>query len=113
MIKQLKLEDRVSLEGYRKNPFPYMKKADVFVLSSFEEGFGRVLVEAMSCGTTPVSTDCLYGPSEILEGGEYGYLVPVGDVDQMALGIEQALDVPFSPDLLKKQTDCLDRKSTV
>lgn len=106
LIKQLELEDRVSLEGYRKNPFPYMKKADVFVLSSFEEGFGRVLVEAMSCGTTPVSTDCLYGPSEILEEGKYGYLVPVGDVDQMASGIEQALDVPFSPALLKKRADC-------
>lgn len=106
LIKQLELKNRVSLEGYKKNPFPYMSKADVFVLSSFEEGFGRVLVEAMSCGTTPVSTDCLYGPSEILEEGKYGYLVPVGDVDQMASGIEQALNVPFSPDRLKKRADC-------
>ena len=81
--------------GNIENPFPYMAKANVFVLSSAWEGFGMVLVEALACGATIVSTDCHSGPSEILENGKYGRLVPVGDAQAMADAIELSLDHPF------------------
>jgi len=103
MIKKFNLEDKVSLVGYVKNPFAYFVRADVFVLSSYEEGLSRVLIEAMACGATPVSTDCVAGPSEILENGKYGYLVPVGDAKLMAEGIKLALEKPMAFHLLKER----------
>ena len=81
--------------GKIDNPFPYMAKTDVFVLSSEWEGFGNVLVEALACGATVVSTDCHSGPSEILENNKYGLLVPVGDPEALAEAIERSLVQPF------------------
>jgi len=72
---------RVVLAGADANPFPYMVRADAFVLSSDFEGFGVVLVEALALGAPVVSTDCPFGPREILDGGRYGVLVPPGDPD--------------------------------
>ena len=59
-----------------------------------------MLVQAMACGTPVVSTDCDHGPREILEGGKWGRLVPVGDADAMADAIVDTLRYPFSPELL-------------
>ena len=84
------------------NPLKYYKKADVFVLSSHVEGLPNVLVEAMMCGCTPVSTDCPTGPREVLEGGKYGYLVPMKNSKSLAQGIIQALKTPISEDLLNE-----------
>jgi glycosyltransferase involved in cell wall biosynthesis len=80
--------------GYRPNPLAYMRHAAVFVLSSIAEGFGNVIVEALACGTPVISTDCPHGPREILAGGRYGTLVPVGDVDALACAITASLDRP-------------------
>ena len=91
LVADLGLADRVTLPGYVENPLPYMRRAAVVVLSSVWEGFPAVLVEAMACGTPVVSTDCPSGPSEILDNGEYGQLVPVGDVDALAMSIERTL----------------------
>jgi glycosyltransferase involved in cell wall biosynthesis len=85
----------ISLFGSSDNPFPYMAKADVFVLSSAWEGFPNVLVEALACGATIVSTNCHSGPSEILQDGKYGRLVPVGDAPALAEAIEKSLVNPF------------------
>lgn len=92
MVQNLGLEHVVSLPGFAKNPYAYMSKARVFVLSSLWEGFGNVLVEAMACGTPVVSTDCPNGPAEILENGRWGQLVPTGDADALAAAIMVALD---------------------
>jgi glycosyltransferase involved in cell wall biosynthesis len=88
--------DDIALPGFVENPYPYMKRASVFALSSRWEGFGNVLVEAMACGTPVVSTDC-GGPREILEQGAHGTLVPVGDVAALARAIEAQLDGPRNP----------------
>lgn len=79
LVKSLGLQDQVDLLGFVDNPWRYMRAAAVFVMSSRWEGFGNVLVEAMACGVPVVSTDCPSGPREILEGGRWGALVPVGD----------------------------------
>jgi len=94
LIRSLKIADSVSLPGFVANPYAYMARASLFVLSSDFEGFGNVLVEAMACGTPVVSTDCDCGPREILAGGEYGRLVPVGDEAGLAAAIEASLSVP-------------------
>lgn len=85
------LDGAVDLPGRILNPFPYMVRADAFVLSSRWEGLPSVLIEALFCGVPVVATDCPSGPMEILEGGKHGLLVPVGDVDALAEGIESAL----------------------
>jgi glycosyltransferase involved in cell wall biosynthesis len=98
---ELGLSKVVSLLGYVENPLKYFSHSDVFVLSSHVEGLPNVLVEAMMCGCTPVSTDCPTGPREVLQDGKYGYLVPVGDPVAMAAGIEEALDRPIPKYLLE------------
>ena len=59
-----------------------------------------MIVEAMACGCPVLSTDCPSGPAEILEGGKFGRLAPVGDVDAMARAIEESLEAPADPDRL-------------
>ncbi|MGB7440884.1 MAG: glycosyltransferase [Coleofasciculaceae cyanobacterium] len=92
LISTLGLDEDVSLLGYVDNPFPYMAKASVFALSSAWEGFGNVIVEAMSVGTPVVSTDCKSGPAEILNQGQYGWLTPVKDDQAMAEAILKVLE---------------------
>ena len=88
------IADSVDLPGFRVNPFAYMSRASVFVLSSRYEGFPNVLVQAMACGTPVVSTNCRSGPDEILEDGRWGRLVPVGGWRSMADAILATLDNP-------------------
>lgn len=100
LIIELGLQDMVKLLGYVDNPLRYFKRADVFALSSYVEGLPNVLVEAMMCGLTPVSTDCPTGPREVLQDGKFGYLVPVSNPTALAAGIEMALKHPISKCLL-------------
>jgi len=92
LVAELGLEGSVDLAGRVLNPYPYMRRAGVFVLSSRWEGLPSVLIEALYCGVPIVATDCPSGPVEILEGGEHGRLVPVGDPEALAEGIAAALD---------------------
>lgn len=79
LVGDLGIEDSVCFPGFVDNPYAYMRAADVFVLSSKWEGPGHVLIEALALGTPVVATDCPAGPKEILEDGNVGDLVPVGD----------------------------------
>lgn len=102
LIVDLCLSDVVNLLGFVDNPLKFFARADVFVLSSYVEGLPNVLVEAMACGCTPVSTDCPTGPREVLQDNKYGYLVPVRDPVAMAAGIEKALESPVPKNLLRE-----------
>lgn len=88
------LQDLVSLPGFTANPFALMKRAAVFALSSDWEGLPTVLIEALACGVPVVSTDCESGPDEILDGGRFGQLVPVGDSAALAEAMDQAITTP-------------------
>ena len=84
----------VDFAGFRRNPMSFMRKADLFVLSSDFEGLSNVLIEAMAVGCPVVSTDAPHGPREVLEDGRLGRLVPVGDVGGLARAMEEALHDP-------------------
>ncbi|MGL5760877.1 MAG: glycosyltransferase, partial [Cetobacterium sp.] len=78
-IKELNLEDDVLLLGQKKNPFPYMKAAKMFLHTSMGEGLPTVFIESMLCDTIVVAYDCPTGPREILVDGRAGGLVPLND----------------------------------
>ena len=90
----LRIDEDVDFVGFVTNPFSYMSKASVFVMSSVYEGSPNALVQAMACGTPVVSTDCPSGPREILQDGKLGRLVPVGDWQALGEAILEALDGP-------------------
>jgi len=97
LVRQLELTKDISLPGFVLNPYPFMVRARLFVLSSRWEGLPGVLIEAMFCGTLLISTDCPGGAREILRDGEYGQLVPVGEVAALSRAIEDALVGKISP----------------
>lgn len=96
--------DDVQMPGFVANPFAYLARCGVFVLSSRYEGLPGALIEAMACGAPVVSTDCPSGPHEILDGGRWGALVPVGDAEALARALDTALSVPRSqlPDVRQR-----------
>ncbi|WP_342745165.1 glycosyltransferase [Thioalkalivibrio denitrificans] len=91
LINEIGLKGAVDLPGFVDNPYAWMARADLFVLSSAWEGFGNVLAEALSLGVPAVSTDCPGGPRDILGGGRHGVLVPVGDDHALASAMEEVL----------------------
>lgn len=91
---ELGLDELVDFPGYVNNPYAFMKRAHLFVLSSRSEGLGNVIIEALASGLPVVSTDCESGPREILGDNEWGKLVPVGDNDALAEAILHELDSP-------------------
>jgi N-acetylgalactosamine-N,N'-diacetylbacillosaminyl-diphospho-undecaprenol 4-alpha-N-acetylgalactosaminyltransferase len=84
LIKNLEIDSKVQMLGLQKNPFSFLSRADLFVLSSDFEGFGNVIIEAMACGCPVISTDCQSGPSEIITDEKNGILVTVGDADLLS-----------------------------
>jgi glycosyltransferase involved in cell wall biosynthesis len=91
LVTELGLEKKVIIPGFRTNPYPWMKGASLFVMSSRSEGLPLVLVESLVLGVPVVSTDCPTGPDEILTGEFSRFLSPVGDAEAMAKNICEAL----------------------
>lgn len=91
----LGIRERVRLPGFVGNVLPWMRRAAVLVLSSEREGSPNVLTEALACGTPVVATDCPSGPREILDGGRFGPLIPIGDAAAMQRAIAAVLDAPL------------------
>lgn len=96
----------MQLPGFVDNPYPYMRRAAVFAVTSRSEGFSLVLVEAMACGVPVVSTDCPGGgPAEVLQGGRWGRLVPVDDEAALAEALARALDAPRRGEARRRALD--------
>ena len=103
LARELGIAEHVDFPGFKKNPYAFLAKADLFVLSSRHEALPTVLIEAMACGCPVVSTDCPFGPREILEDGRLGPLVPVGNAEAMAEAMARTLDDPPDSDLLRER----------
>ena len=84
LVNELGIREHVIFLGFQKNPYKFLNKASIFVLSSLWEGFPNVLLEAMVCGVPVISTDCPSGPSEIITNGKNGILVPPADEEALA-----------------------------
>jgi glycosyltransferase involved in cell wall biosynthesis len=99
LIRELGLSGSVSLPGFTRDVSRLYENADLFVCSSRREGFGNVIVEALSFGLPVVSTRCPHGPAEILQGGRYGRLVPVEDEQGLATAIVESLGAKVQPEV--------------
>jgi N-acetylgalactosamine-N,N'-diacetylbacillosaminyl-diphospho-undecaprenol 4-alpha-N-acetylgalactosaminyltransferase len=88
---KLNIESKVYFLGNVSNPFYYLSRSDLFVLSSEVEGFPNALLEAMACDLPVISSNCKSGPIELLDNGKYGMLYKVGDVSSLASKIDKLL----------------------
>jgi glycosyltransferase involved in cell wall biosynthesis len=112
LAAELGVSDQVLLPGFATDPWSYYASADLFALSSDYEGYPLVLIEALRSGLTIVSTDCESGPREILDGGRYGRLVPVGDEEALSDAMKEALDRPQDSATLRARAETLSGQST-
>jgi N-acetylgalactosamine-N,N'-diacetylbacillosaminyl-diphospho-undecaprenol 4-alpha-N-acetylgalactosaminyltransferase len=115
LAKELNLKERTHFIGNVKNPFKYLSKADIFILSSETEGFPNSLIEALACGLPVISTDCISGPREILapktesskllkkdfKVEEFGILYPIGNIQELSKSIIFILENQHIYDSLK------------
>ena len=107
LIENLNLKKRVFLLGRKKNPYVWMKNAYAFVHSSFFEGFGLVILEALILNKAVISSNCKVGPSEILLNGMYGELFDVGDSNKLFYKMNRFIEQPE----LKKKYEMLSKKA--
>ena len=91
---ELGLDSDVIFTGFTRNPYRFLARGTISVLTSRFEGLPNALIESMALGVPIVSTACQYGPVEILGDNEYGMLTPVGDAEQFAAAVESLLDDP-------------------
>ena len=106
LAAELDVADDVALPGFVENPYAYLARASVYVMSSlYGEGLPNAVIEALACGCPVVSTDCPSGPSEILEQGRYGRLVPVRDIVALANAILETIDTPPNRDALRARSE--------
>jgi glycosyltransferase involved in cell wall biosynthesis len=101
LAQELGITDVLALPGFVENPLPFIANASVLALTSRFEGLPNVVIEALACGTPVVATDCPGGTTEILGGGHYGKLAPVGDSEEVARAIQETLENPPDPMFLK------------
>lgn len=113
LAQELGVQGRVDLPGFKQNPFAYMSRASVYVLSSTREGLPGALIQALACGCPAVATDCPSGPREVLLDGELGPLVPIGDDRAMAEAIERTLADPPPAHKLEAAMARYDSKSVL
>jgi glycosyltransferase involved in cell wall biosynthesis len=105
LVADLGLQKDVYLPGFVNNPFAWMRAANVMVGSSLTEGCPNALMQALACEAAVVSTDCVGGCSEILEGGRWGRLVPIKDARAMAAAILATMDRTSAVDTKRRAAD--------
>jgi glycosyltransferase involved in cell wall biosynthesis len=103
LAADLGLKEDVALPGFVENPYAYLLRAGLFVLSSLFEGLPTALIEAMALKVPVVASDCPSGPREILDEGRYGPLVPMGDATALAAAMLKALKAPPDPTALQRR----------
>jgi exopolysaccharide biosynthesis WecB/TagA/CpsF family protein len=99
----LAIAHAVFFAGFVEDPLPWMAAASALVVTSKYEGFANVIVEAMSCGTPVIATDCTFGPSEILGNGRFGRLAQVGDAGSVARCMQEELRAIFPAETLARR----------
>jgi glycosyltransferase involved in cell wall biosynthesis len=99
----LGLDRDVVFAGFTRNPYQYLARATISVLTSRFEGLPNALIEAMALGVPIVSTACQFGPVEVLGDNEYGVLTPVGDCEAFAAAVEALLDDPARREELSRR----------
>lgn len=103
LAEELGVAGSVVMPGFVGNWYQWVSRADAFTLSSRYEGLCNVIIEAMAAGTPVVSFNCPGGPSEILNDGEFGLLVELGDVEGLAGAIKRLLESPeLKRELIRK-----------
>jgi glycosyltransferase involved in cell wall biosynthesis len=112
LVRELGIEAQVLMPGFAMDTWPYYASADLFALSSDYEGYPLVMIEALRCGLPIVSTDCKSGPREILDGGRFGTLVPVGDEQALADALAEALSTAHDPDRLRARAEEISGQGT-
>ncbi len=95
LVQELGMGDDIDMPGWVPNQMCFLRRADLFALATNQEGLCDVIIEALACGTTVVTTDCPTGPAEILNNGEFGTLVQVGDEVGLAEAMAYRLDNPL------------------
>src|SRR5215467_638025 len=105
LAQKLGVGSDVMMPGFIANPYSWMRKSAVFVLSSKFEGLPTVLIEAMQCGIPVISADCPSGPAAILEHGQWGRLFLPGDIDALASAMEDGLDGKLVADVRQRAAD--------
>ena len=113
LVMNLELSQRVIFLGEKKNPFKYMKNAKAFILSSKSEGFGLVLVEALYAGTKVISSNCEYGPREILLNGDVGELFPVGNEEKLLEKLNLVTKKKYDNEKIKKSLERFKGKTII
>ena len=113
LAESLNVNHAISMPGWVENPLAFMARADLFVLSSSYEGLPNVLIEAMVCGCPVVSTNCPHGPSEILEDGRWGRLVPVQNHEALAEAIIESIDEQPDRELLQNRAAFLYSENSI
>ena len=111
--RDLRIAEHVDFTGFVENPYAFLARASLFVLSSRSEGLPTVLIEAMASGCPVVSTDCRFGPREILEEGRWGELVPVGDAKTLAEAMARTLDTPPARRALRERAAHFDVEGAI
>jgi glycosyltransferase involved in cell wall biosynthesis len=102
LAKELGVGSDLLLPGFARNPYAWLSRVSLFVLSSAWEGSPNALTEALALGVPVVATDCQSGPREILDGGRIAPLVEVGNVERMAAAMLHTLEDPPAPESLRR-----------